>query len=385
MHKHLFCIFLILVIVLMFKLYLDNAKMNTNKLKDIKHTKDNKHNNPNININTHTNRTNQNTNTKCTIPNCKCNGGGGNDDEDINVLLEKIKISTNEKINHAIEEGIREGFSSMNEEGTSNSTNSINAINSDAPIISYINKDSQKKLMLFYKPSCPYCQEFMPIWSQITNNLPNTILYEEINTSKISENNKANEYKIVTVPTIILVVNNNKIKYEGNRSYSDIERFLKENGINLVIKTFEQFADSGYSNDPSPTPSPNPDCPAVTFDTNLDVANDNYMFQIFNSKGQYGYATGNNKPGKFMTPFAAAYSVVDSYLSSLPDKKNMNECANHYASNIMQFGLCDTEQLNNILNYNDSVENGTANIRFSGTDYSTNNNVVDAIKYACDL
>ncbi len=356
----------------MFKLYLENAKINTNKFKDIKH-------------NAH------NTKTTCNIPNCKCNevnnGGGGNGDEDMNVLLETIRINTNKKINYAIEEGIREGFSSMNGEGTSNfnNINAINANNADAPIISYINKDSQKKLMLFYKPECPYCQEFMPIWSQVTNNLPNNILYEEINTSKSTENNKANEYKIVTVPTIILVVNNTKIKYEGNRSYSDIERFLKENGINLVIKTFEQFDDSGYSNEPSPTPAPNRECPNVTFDSELDVANDNYMFQIFNSKGQYGYATGNNKPGKFMTPFAAAYSVVDSYLSSLPDKKNMNECANQYSNNIMQFGLCDKEQLNNILNYNESVENGTAKVRFAGTDYSTNNNVVNAIKYACDL
>jgi glutaredoxin len=242
--------------------------------------------------------------------------------------------------------------------------------------------------MLFYKPSCPYCQEFMPVWSQIINNLPNNILYEEINTSKSSENNKANEYKIVSVPTIILIVNNNKIKYEGNRSYENIERFLKENGVNLIIKILNKpdtFADSGYSNDPSPTSSPNPDCPTVSFDTKVDVANDDYMFQIFSTEGQYGYATGGIKPNKLLTPFAAAYSVVDSYLSSLPNKKNMNECADQYADNIMQFGLCDNEQLNNILNYNDSVKNGTANVRVDRTNYGTNTNVVNAIKYACNL
>lgn len=383
MHKHLFCIFLILVTVLMFKLYLENAKINTNKLNDIKNTT------------THTSQTIKTIKTECTIPNCKCNAGGNvgsntGDNEDINILLEKIKKSTNEKINHAIEEGIREGFSSMNGGSTSNFSNfsKINANNADAPIISYINKDSQKKLMLFYTPNCPYCQEFMPVWSQIINNLPNNILYEEINTSKSSESNKANEYKIVSVPKIILVVNNNKLKYEGNMSYSDIERFLKENGINLVIKilnTSEQFDDSGYSNTPSPTPVPNPDCPTVTFDTELDVANDNYMFQIFNSKGQYGYATGGTKPGKLMTPFAAAYSVVDSYLSSLPNTKNMNKCANQYANDIIQFGLCDTKQLDNILNYNDSIKNGSAKVRFEGTDYTTNNNVVNAIKSACNI
>jgi thiol-disulfide isomerase/thioredoxin len=377
-HKHLFCIFLILVIILMFKLYLENAKIKTNKLKHINSSNPNTHN-------THNTLTNK---TTCNVPNCKCNKDNKSEDVNMDILLEKIKISTNQKINRAIEEGIREGFSSMNDGDSSNTNSSINALNSDAPIISYINKDNKIKLMLFYKPSCPYCQEFMPVWSQIINNLPNNILYEEINTSKSSENNKANEYKIVSVPTIILIVNNNKIKYEGNRSYENIERFLKENGVNLIIKILNKpdtFADSGYSNDPSPTSSPNPDCPTVSFDTKVDVANDDYMFQIFSTEGQYGYATGGIKPNKLLTPFAAAYSVVDSYLSSLPNKKNMNECADQYADNIMQFGLCDNEQLNNILNYNDSVKNGTANVRVDRTNYGTNTNVVNAIKYACNL
>lgn len=343
---HLCCIFLILVIILIFKLFLDDSKMNTD-----------------------TTITNHTGNNKCNNPDCKCN-------EDINILLEKLKISTNEKINSAVEQGIREGFSAMN---------GIEDTNTDSNIISYINKDKQIKLMLFYNPECPYCKEFMPIWSQIINELPNTILYEEINTSKDIEKKKSIEYKIISVPTIILVINNNKIKYEGNRSYKDIERFLKENDINLIIKTFEDFDDSGYNTFPSPTEQKNNNCPDVTFDSNLDVATDNYMFQIFNSKGQYGYATGGSKPDKLMSPFTAAYSVVDSYLSSLPDKNKMNECANFYSNNIINFGLCNNEELDNILNYDNSVQNGTAKMRLDGTDYSTNNNVVNAIKKACNI
>ena len=86
-----------------------------------------------------------------------------------------------------------------------------------------------------------------------------------------------------------------------------------------------------------------------------------------------------------MTPFDAAYSVVDSYLSSLPDTKNMTECANLYSNNIRQFGLCDSDKLMEKLSYNDKIKNGQANIRFEGTDYSTNSNIVTAIRNACDF
>ena len=55
--------------------------------------------------------------------------------------------------------------------------------------------------------------------------------------------------------------------------------------------------------------------------------------------------------------FTAAYSVVDSYLSSLPNKSNMTECAAYYSNDIANFGLCDTEKLDSILNYNTSIEN----------------------------
>ena len=96
----------------------------------------------------------------------------------------------------------------------------------------------------------------------------------------------------------------------------------------MIILTYNQF------------------CPSVTFDKQADVANDKYMFQIFNADGQYGYAVGGNNKDKMFTPFTAAYSTVDSYLSSLPDVKNAKECASLYATEIRGFGLCDDEQLN---------------------------------------
>ena len=258
--------------------------------------------------------------------------------------------------------------------------------NNNDNVISYLNKDNSVKLMLFYKPSCPYCSEFMPVWYKIVNNLSNNTMYEEIDCEK--DYKKANEYQITSVPTIILLVNNEKKMYIGDRNYKNIMRFLKNNGINLVERTFEEFDSTGYDINPEPTSSknlPNTKCPAVTFDKQLDIAQDNYMFQIFNADGQYGYAEGGNNPGKTLTPFTAAYSTIDSYLTSLPEGANISECANSYQNQIMGFGLCNKEELDKILEYQTNVANGNATPRLDGTDYRSNTGVVTAIKNACGL
>jgi len=54
----------------------------------------------------------------------------------------------------------------------------------------------------------------MPTWVKLINNLPNNATYEEIN----SENNNKlfNENNITTVPTIILLVNNENKINESN-------------------------------------------------------------------------------------------------------------------------------------------------------------------------
>lgn len=367
---HLCCILLILVILLILKLYLQKSNNTTQQLKQL---------------------------NTCTNKNCKCN-------EDIIPLLNQLKLDTDIKINKAIEEGISEGFESINYnddggdrgenrgEDSNSYTNKTNSFENSSgsikqdTIMNYINKDVKTKLMLFYKSSCPYCQDFLPIWYQIVNDLPNNIIYEEINADADNESNqKTNSYNITSVPTIILVINTNKKIYTGNRSYKNIENFLKLNGINLVARTFEPFDDSGYSVEPNPTAAINKNCPSVTFDSQLDFPNDNYMYQIFNADGQYGYATGGTKEGKLLKPFSAAYSVVDSYLSSLPDSSKMNECAKLYSKDIINFGLCDNDKLNEVLTYKEQIKNASATPRVAGTDYNTNTNVVNAIKNACKL
>jgi len=362
------------------------------------------------------------------------------ENEKFQKMLDEVQKDTIRKINHAVEQGYAEGFQSMNNNIIDTQTlenqnskklmNSMNSMNSNVTegfqssidnstddinynsdfniktiknnsrkyrehnknknnndnVISYLNKNNSIKLMLFYKASCPYCTEFLPTWYKIVNNLSNNMMYEEIECEQ--DYKKANEYQITSVPTIILIVNNEKKMYTGDRNYSDIMRFLKVNGVNLVERSFEEFDTTGYSSDPEPPVSkniPNTLCPNVTFDTQFDIAQDNYMFQIFNSDGQYGYAEGGNKDGNTLTPFTAAYSTVDSYLTSLPQGANISECANNYANEIRSFGLCDKANLNNILKYQSNVEIGSALPRFNGTNYSTNKDVVTAIKNACRI
>ena len=330
---------------------------------------------------------------------------------DLNVLLNDMHINTNAKINYAIEQGIMEGFKSIGGEdggyglydsSISNShseddsggrsggrsiNNKSDGNTRNETITSYINKDAQAKLMLFYKTSCSYCTNFLPTWYKIINNLPNTVLYEEINSDKDDKSNKKTiAYNVTSVPTLILSVNNTKKNYVGNRTYEDIEKFLQKNGIQLVTRTFEEFDDSGYSLTPSATDPINKNCPAVTFDKQIDLANDVHMYQIF-SDGQYGYSSGtHNSIGKsVLSPFAAAYSVVDSYLNSIPDPSKMNECANLYSKDIIGLGLCDNDNLTTILSYGDMINDGTNVPRVDGTNYDSNKNVVNAIKYACDM
>jgi thiol-disulfide isomerase/thioredoxin len=395
MYDHLFFLLLILIIILLIKFYLESKDTIPNiTKKNLLFV--NQDNNENVSIN----KTNHQYQKQFEDQHQNANLYDTHNSE-FNKFIEEVQKDTMRKINNAVEQGVIEGFANYN----NNSTDDIiyhndfnvknikenshkykeshkNKNNNDS-IISYLNKGNSVKLMLFYKASCPYCSDFMPTWYKIVNNLSNNVFHEEIECEK--DYKKANEYQITSVPTIILLVNNEKKMYMGDRNYADIMQFLKYNGVNLVERSFEEFNSTGYSTPTVPSDTNNGSlCPNVSFNTELDVVKDNYMFQVFNANGQYGYATGGNN-NKLMTPFTAAYSTVDSYLSSLPDGANISECANNYADEIRGFGLCDEKQLDNILQYQTNVENGSAFTQFDGTDYSTNKGVVTAIKNACGI
>jgi len=303
-------------------------------------------------------------------------------------IMEYITTTKNEnvKLQNSLNNAREEAFRNINRviEESFTGASSSDTDNPDGYITSYLNRTNKIKLELYYKPSCPHCKTFMPTWSKIINDLPSNATYEEINCDSVESKDKVSENKITSVPSLVLIVDNQKKFYVGSRTYNDVARFLR------LKRTFEDF-DTTTDSSASKTSATNANCPAVSFDKEVDIANDNYMYQIFNSSGQYGYASGGYKSDKLLTPFQAAYSTIDSYLSSLPDGvdttkssyKNINECASLYANNIINFGLCDLDQLNNIQGYQSNVSSGISNSYIDGTDYSSNSKVVDAIKNAC--
>lgn len=296
----------------------------------------------------------------------------------IDINLESARLEAQKNINSVIEES----FSNYN-------SNKTNSDNNKIEIVPYLNRPNKTTLQLFYKPSCPHCINFMPTWTRIINDLPNDASYEEINCDV--ESQRATENNISSVPSIILLVDNEKKIYMGNRTYSDIKRFLSINGVNLISRTLEKFKMDSDNSDNKNTTEKNLNCPTVSFDKQVELENDHYMYQIFNENGQYGYASGGLNPDKLLTPYQAAFSTVDSYLSSLPDSKNptkntyknIDECASLYANQIMNFGLCDLNELNKIEAYADNVSNGKNKIYIDGTDYNGNQTVIKAIKKVC--
>jgi len=320
-------------------------------------------------------------------------------------LLEYITTTTKENIKHDnelnnakleafknINRVIEESFTSYNDNYSSETLQKENGLVPDV-----LNKSNRIQLELYYKPSCPHCKTFMPIWSNICNDLPMNVSYVEINCELDENKEKINENKITSVPSLILLVDNKKKFYMGSRTYDDIARFLNLNGVHLVKRTFEKFNDvvfndsSTMNDDTTNNIKFSSHCPAVSFDKQIDIANDNYLYQVFNSNGQYGYASGGYNTDKLLTPFQAAYSTIDSYLSSLPDEtnpskstyKHINECANAYANNIINFGLCDLEQLNTIQGFHSNVSSGLKKSYIPGTDYRGNTEVINAIMNVC--
>ena len=295
--------------------------------------------------------------------------------------LKSARTEAFQNINRVIEES----FTSYNASASENQSNP------DGYITSYLNRPNRIKIELYYKPNCPHCKTFMSVWSKIINDLPSDATYEEINCELTANKDKINENKITSVPSIVLLVDNQKKFYMGSRTYNDIERFLSLNGVNLVKRTFEDFDNTAGKGQSDAGAGVDPHCPAVSFDKQIDIAADNYMYQIFNTDGQYGYATGGYNTDKILTPFQAAYSTVDSYLSSLPDDtdpkkssyKHIDKCAGLYANNIINFGLCDIDQLNAIRGYQSNVASGNNSSYIDGTDYSSNSKVVNAIMNAC--
>ena len=139
------------------------------------------------------------------------------------ILKSQFLNLTNKKIQNAEEKGIREAFQD------------IEIVNEK----SYLDKSDEYKLMLFYKTTCPYSKKFLPTWYKIVNNLPRNIIYEEIEADV--DYATTNRFGILEVPSVVLLVNDQKNLFVGDTSYENIKRFLSQYGVNLIERTFEKF------------------------------------------------------------------------------------------------------------------------------------------------
>jgi len=275
------------------------------------------------------------------------------------------------------------------------------------------------KLYLFYTISCPYSQAILPIWYRVRDALPKSCSPIEKDCSKLETRPTCSVFGITGVPTIILEKNIDgnlkRVQYSGDNTFNSIIKFLKNN--NIILNSFQDVGKTnhGPSNpeafnnvetfqnlDEIKRDSPNLEigvkdtqlgnkliknqadmCPDITYDKNLDRSVEKYYFQIFNELGQHGYSAGG--VGEPLDKFHAAYNVVDTYLSSLPDPELMDVCAKKNRKMIREFELCDEKKLNNVLNYPDLIESGKTNPRIEGINYENNKKVINSIKRACSI
>jgi thiol-disulfide isomerase/thioredoxin len=77
------------------------------------------------------------------------------------------------------------------------------------------------RVVLFYRPSCPACQQFKPIWDEVKSSLINTT-FEEINTEVDDVSAKEYQYGVTieTVPAIFIIKDGVVKKYDGDRKGS---------------------------------------------------------------------------------------------------------------------------------------------------------------------
>lgn len=260
------------------------------------------------------------------------------------------------------------------------------------------------ELQLFYKTTCGYSQQFLPIWYELTSALPNTpgVSYREYNCDKLDANGVSicavSPNNISSVPTIRLRMTSpdgidSTQDYTGPRSYKAISDWLASKGLYLMFNAdmvAEGFADANMGVDIANK--------IISADGNIrkaydkewvdaaamnefgefhDVQEGCYIasfskcrentttpgYQIFTHRGQYGCVYPEAGTG-ISSDFDAAFTVADQYLSTCvppkfdPDtgkevvmtpaekKSQMMKCAMKYRNQLRSFGLCNEEKLN---------------------------------------
>jgi thiol-disulfide isomerase/thioredoxin len=101
-----------------------------------------------------------------------------------------------------------------------------NQINENKDDTNY-NKDNIKtKLVLYHAEWCGHCKNFLPVWKQFVQQHP------EISTEDIECSNDANKSKCANIegfPTVVLIKDNQQIKYNGERTIDGLYNFVQNN------------------------------------------------------------------------------------------------------------------------------------------------------------
>ena len=152
-------------------------------------------------------------------------------------------------------------------------------------------------------------------------------------------------------------------------------------------------------------------CVKANFDI-CDSNSDRPGFSVFTNRGQYGCSKPD--PNANLDSYSAAFSVFDTYLSSIPPeqdkinggdkiydkedcdenekiakkkrKEQMKKCALKHANHIYSFGLCDNpEKLQSHINASKNIQEGRGKAYFdmNHEDYAASAEVADVIKDVC--
>lgn len=111
---------------------------------------------------------------------------------------------------------------------------------------SLLNKNNNKIAYVVHKPGCPACNAFIPNWNIFQENMMmkknmSNVIIARINVDVLNLVDLKDKNTIFGVPHVSLQNKNKIVKYNGNRTPEDLEKwFLKSNMIGGKKKTIKR-------------------------------------------------------------------------------------------------------------------------------------------------
>ena len=97
-------------------------------------------------------------------------------------------------------------------------------------IVNYSNDDKTPKLINFNASWCYWSQKLQPTWDKLTEEMNGKdIDILDIKCDEDKNTDLCRRYEIEGFPTIKLIVGNNVIDYNGDRSLDDFSKFIQRN------------------------------------------------------------------------------------------------------------------------------------------------------------